>query len=157
MVRPTLRHYVHELNNVVGGLDVDESLVISEGRDYLLGVWTAAWPGKPDAILGTARGLDQSVSVPVGIGLVVPGYKILQILDRDDLQTERWQAMAKDRSGKTPVPTRAGGNPKPSRRRTRLTKRISRLLYARPRNRNPKGDRTQASASAACCDDRKAP
>jgi hypothetical protein len=102
MVRPTLRHYINELNNIVGGVDVDESLAISEGRDYVLGVWTAAWPGKPDAILGTARGLDQSVSVPVGMGLVVPCYKIIQILDRDDLKTERRQAMAKDRAGKNP-------------------------------------------------------
>jgi hypothetical protein len=96
MVRPTLRHYVHELNNVAGGIDVDESLAISEGRDYLLGIWTAAWPGRPDAILGTARGLDQSVSVPVGMGLVVPCYKIIDILKRDDLVKERRHAMAKD-------------------------------------------------------------
>jgi hypothetical protein len=90
MIRPTLRHFVRDMES--GGV----SLALSEGRDYLLGVWTAAWPGNPDKILGDATGRRSTALVPVGMGLVISADKIIEVLSRGDLIEERRQSMALD-------------------------------------------------------------
>lgn len=95
VIRPTVRHIVKE------NKDNGESIAISEGRDYLLGVWIAAWPGKPDLVLGAARGIPPSTMVPVGMGLVVKCDRIVDILSRSDLIKERREAMKK--SGPPPA------------------------------------------------------
>lgn len=66
-----------------------ESIFHAEGRDYLLGVWVAAWPGKPDKILAGAKDMQKDVWIPVGMGLVVPASSLRQLLDRQDICDER--------------------------------------------------------------------
>lgn len=136
MVRPTIKHMVTEHD------DQQESLAISEGRDFLLGVWTAAWPGRPDKILGEARGVSQSTWVPVGMGLVVPCIRILDIIRRTDLIEERRKAMKEitrshaasptglsERPAKSEPPTTEGGE--------QHKERFTSLLNAAARKRPP--------------------
>jgi hypothetical protein len=104
MIRPTLRHIVKDTRD-----SGDYSLAVSEGRDYLLGVWTAAWPGNPDKILGDAAGRSPVAWVPVGMGLVISADKIIDILSRGDLIEERRQAMASDAKSHPAIHTGAQG------------------------------------------------
>jgi hypothetical protein len=66
-----------------------ESLSHAEGRDYLLGVWIGAWPGKPDKTLEEARKLHQDAWIPVGMGMVVPASAIKYILESPKLVEAR--------------------------------------------------------------------
>jgi hypothetical protein len=108
MVRPTLRHHIHELNKPAGTFDVDESIALSEGRDYFLGMWIAAWPGTADKYLGDARGIPDSRWVPVGMGLVLPCDRIMDVLNYETVIGERQGAMAKYRASMAAVPTGLG-------------------------------------------------
>jgi hypothetical protein len=83
-IRPTIQFMARD-NKV----DID-SLAHAEGRDYLLGVWIAAWPGKPDKILEEARRLGQTTTwVPVGMGIVVPAKEIIHVLESPNLVEAR--------------------------------------------------------------------
>lgn len=53
------------------------------GPVRLLGIYTGAWDGEPGTILASDRSLSGSLRVPVGVGTVVPGTKLLELL-RDD-------------------------------------------------------------------------
>jgi hypothetical protein len=66
---------------------------------------TAAWPGEPDTALEKARKIDAAVAVPVGMGLVVPSVKILEILFTEPLAKERHAAMRKNGKAGTPSST----------------------------------------------------
>jgi Trypsin-like peptidase domain len=134
MIRPTLRHIAEDER------DGNPSLVLAEGRDFLLGVWVAAWPS-PSAIASGVLGGGKWV--PTGIGLVIPCDRIIEILQRSDLIMERRQAMAKNNAAQAPVPTRVSApatneaedaNPDHLEDFTRLVSAASK--------RKPKGDRT---------------
>jgi hypothetical protein len=90
MIRPTLRHITKDLR------DGNESLALVEDRDFLLGVWIAAWPGKPDNIVSGVAGQGAMTWVPVGMGIVIPADRIIEILSRPELTAERQQAMTQD-------------------------------------------------------------
>jgi hypothetical protein len=90
MIRPTLRHTVTDLR------DDNDSLALAEGRDFLLGIWVAAWPGKPDNIISGVAGRGAMTWVPVGMGIVVPADRIIDILSMLELFTERRTAMARE-------------------------------------------------------------
>jgi hypothetical protein len=87
-IRPT-----YEFRGVDSKYKLD-SVFHAEGRDYLLGVWIAAWPGKPDKILAKAKQLQQETWIPVGIGIVVPASALRQLLDRQDIRDERTKKYA---------------------------------------------------------------
>ena len=53
----------------------------------LLGIWQAAWDAKPDEVL--ASGVGRNVKVPVGLGVVVPAPKLLELLEDPKLKQER--------------------------------------------------------------------
>jgi hypothetical protein len=101
-LRPTVRHTVEDLR------DGNPSLALSEGRDYLLGVWVAAWPGKSDLASGA---IVAGKWIPIGMGIVLPVDRIIEILEDQKLVAERRQAMAKDKASSAPVPTGIGGAP----------------------------------------------
>jgi hypothetical protein len=82
-IRPTIEFMAKDTK-----VDID-SLAHAEGRDYLLGVWIAAWPGKPDKILAAAKKLHQTTWIPVGMGIVVPASAIKHILESYDLVEAR--------------------------------------------------------------------
>ncbi len=53
----------------------------------LLGLWQGAWEASPDEVLAAQTGED--VRVPVGIGVVVPQEKILEVLQMPKLKALR--------------------------------------------------------------------
>lgn len=55
----------------------------------LLGVWQAAWAAPPDDILAREMGQKTGVAVPVGMGIVVPAIRIVELLDTPDLAKMR--------------------------------------------------------------------
>jgi len=81
-VRPTIQ-LPHQAKDAL------PAAVFAESREFLLGVWTAAWPGRPDKALSKSRGIRSDSWVPVGMGLVVPASKIYDLLMRDDVKDER--------------------------------------------------------------------
>lgn len=60
------------------------------GAIFLLGLWQGAWDAPPGEVLSTRMpGSSGSVRVPVGMGVVVPSYKILEVLCSPELSNER--------------------------------------------------------------------
>lgn len=56
----------------------------------LLGVYSGAWAGNPSPTLSDEKNLSTDRRVPVGMGIVVPGEKILEIIQDDpDLKKSR--------------------------------------------------------------------
>jgi hypothetical protein len=53
----------------------------------LLGVWQGAWDAKPDEVLAVGRGRE--MRVPVGMGVVVPATKLIEVLEHPKLQEHR--------------------------------------------------------------------
>ncbi len=54
----------------------------------LLGVWQGSWEGDPEEIL-RAEIRDGAVKVPVGIGVVVPTSKLIELLDSPEAEAGR--------------------------------------------------------------------
>jgi hypothetical protein len=57
------------------------------GGLILLGVWQGAWDAPPDEVLAVEHGKE--VRVPVGMGVVVPSHKILEVLDMPEVKAKR--------------------------------------------------------------------
>ena len=100
MIRPTVRFMAKDLD------DNQESLALAEARDFLLGVWIAGWPGQPNKTFAAAKGLSESARVPVGMGLVIPAARIVDILGRRDLIEERRAAMTAELRKRATTPER---------------------------------------------------
>ena len=56
---------------------------------FLLGVWVGSWKAPPDETLARARAIEGRVEVPVGMGIVMPADRILEILNYDELAEGR--------------------------------------------------------------------
>jgi hypothetical protein len=93
VVRPTVRftaeHVPDGLSPHAPQPKLLESLAFAESRDFLLGVWIASWPGPPDNLMRTALGLPKDAWVPVGMGIVAPAQRIVEILRSTGLSDER--------------------------------------------------------------------
>lgn len=62
------------------------SVLVSREAVHLLGLWQGAWAASPDEV----RAAESNAHVvPVGMGLVVPSEKIVELLERDDVKKER--------------------------------------------------------------------
>jgi hypothetical protein len=81
-VRPT---FISEEFNLEGGRQVHAML--SRLDLLLLGIWQGAWDAKTDALLTADRGREMRVSV--GMGVVVPASKLIEVLEMPKLKTER--------------------------------------------------------------------
>jgi hypothetical protein len=57
----------------------------------LLGVWQGAWDAPPDE--AHAKIIGSNVRVPIGMGVVVPCSKILEILEMPDAKEDREKTM----------------------------------------------------------------
>jgi hypothetical protein len=51
------------------------------GEIKLFGIYQGAWDAEPGEILAADRGLDGSTRVPVGMGLVVPAEKLIELIN----------------------------------------------------------------------------
>lgn len=77
--------------------------ITNKARVHLLGLFQGAWFLPPDAILGNGIKARRSDVVPVGLGIVVPAYKILELLERDDMKRIRSEAQRKSSARLTTV------------------------------------------------------
>ncbi len=57
----------------------------------LLGLWQASWDEWPSRILSKEKKLSKDQKVPLGMGVVVPAYKIAETLNRTELMMARRQ------------------------------------------------------------------
>lgn len=81
-----------EVNLNTGPLIVENDgthplLTISRASLSLLGVWQGSWEAKPDEVLSAQLGA--SAAVPVGMGIVVPSTKLIELLKTPELQALR--------------------------------------------------------------------
>jgi hypothetical protein len=82
-VRPTTR-----LTN--GGQDLN--VLAGKGDIFLMGVFQAAWFLPPDAPLREGVQAKPKDVVPVGLGVVVPAHKLVELLESKDVVQEREQS-----------------------------------------------------------------
>ena len=60
--------------------------LFGDSKFGLLGVYQGAWFLPPDATLADGLKIPNDVNVPVGIGVVVPAIKILEVLETDTMR-----------------------------------------------------------------------
>jgi Trypsin-like peptidase domain len=75
----------------VRNLPVGDSSIVALHQIYLLGVFQAAWFLPPDEPLRQGVRAKTSDIVPVGLGVVVPAQKLMDLLERDDVKNDRKQ------------------------------------------------------------------
>lgn len=72
--------FIHETVGLEG-FDLGDGLAPKAyGMVRLLGLYAGSWDGEPGTILAEDRDLRGNVRVPVGVGVVVPGDKILELI-----------------------------------------------------------------------------
>jgi hypothetical protein len=71
----------------------EKTFVSANGRIYLLGVWVGAWPGKPDEALQKGFALPKGIMVPVGMGIVIPAERLMEILKSPEIEVMRTEAI----------------------------------------------------------------
>lgn len=64
-------------------------VIIAHDTFHLLGVFTRAWFLPPDHILRKAISAREQDIVPAGFGVVVPAYKIIELLESDPVRQKR--------------------------------------------------------------------
>jgi len=90
------------------------------GAVKLLGLYSGSWDGEPGAILAADRNLRGGMRVPIGIGIVVPAERIIELIMGDDkLKKHRKKIIDKhdaERAATTdsaiPAPPADDANPK---------------------------------------------
>src|SRR5262245_16519376 len=64
-----------------------------------LGVWQGAWDAKADAV--RAASLDRELRVPVGMGIVIPARKLIELLEAEAVKKDREEIKKKWDSAKS--------------------------------------------------------
>lgn len=67
---------------------------MGDSKIKLLGVYQGAWFLPPDATLADGIRVPRDVNVPVGIGVVIPAGKIVELLETDELRKSREKALS---------------------------------------------------------------
>jgi hypothetical protein len=70
------------------------------GGVKLLGLYSGAWDGEPGTILAADRNLSGGKRVPVGMGIVVPAKKIVELIRDDPEFKSGRQKIIRDNSGR---------------------------------------------------------
>jgi hypothetical protein len=110
---------------------------ISEARVMLLGLFQGAWFGSPDDVTKATLRAGQQEIVPVGIGIVVPAQKIIELLENQELKKDRDEVKCKWAAQMTAIDARddlASTDENPTHRED-----FSRLLDAAAK-KPPQGD-----------------
>jgi hypothetical protein len=63
--------------------------IFAEGRVWLLGLFSGAWFAPPDSPVAKNVRAQRGTIVPVGVGVVVPAKKIIELLESDVLKDQR--------------------------------------------------------------------
>jgi len=69
-----------------------EEPILADGRVQLLGMFAGNYMLPPDDTTAKAHGISKSTTTPLGIGLVVPAYKILELLNVEKFKGPREEA-----------------------------------------------------------------
>lgn len=56
---------------------------------FLIGIWQGAWTAPPDEVMSAEMAQGKSVRVSLGMGVVVPITKLLELLETSELQKQR--------------------------------------------------------------------
>jgi hypothetical protein len=88
----------------------DVATLVSQNRVHLLGLFQAAWFLPPDAVLAKGVKARKSDKVPVGFGVVVPAYKLIELLERDDVRKIKSEGVKRVIAA-TPTGVAAGADP----------------------------------------------
>lgn len=78
----------------VWGWQVGEQHSLLLGDVYLLGVWSGAWDAPPGEVLALER--PEAKRVPVGMGIAVPAYKLLELLEMPEVVENRNRRIAEE-------------------------------------------------------------
>lgn len=91
-VRPELGTSMgHLLKRTSGGNDPMPPVTLPRNQVRLLGLWQGAWEAPADEIRAAQTGTNV---VPVGMGVVVPGHKLIELLEREDVTKKRNEYLA---------------------------------------------------------------
>ena len=63
------------------------AIIGESNRLYLLGLWQGAWDAPPGEVFGAEHGSE--TRVPVGMGIVVPTVRLIEVLNSHALQEQR--------------------------------------------------------------------
>jgi hypothetical protein len=85
-VRRSIQHMMPDPAEPDGGLRAS-----TPGSVWLLGLWQASWPQKPEQDLLEGVGLPKDVRVSVGVGIVVPAPFIQVLLEMPKIKKQREQ------------------------------------------------------------------
>jgi hypothetical protein len=92
--------FIHEMTNLtthkIAGVAADFHPK-AYGMVRLLGLYAGSWDGEPGGILAKDRTFQGSVRVPVGMGIVVPAEKILELIrDHPTIKALRTEAIQQE-------------------------------------------------------------
>jgi hypothetical protein len=133
-VRPSMR--LQNLNAIDrNGKSSQVTGIFPQENVFLLGLFQAAWHAKPSEILAVGRG--GPVTVPVGMGVVVPTSKIVELLEmpavkqqREEIARLRSASVAASPSAVVPPALAAEPAPPPMEGDERSAERFTALLDA---------------------------
>lgn len=72
--------------------EMPPQITATADRIRLLGLWQGAWDAPPDQVLAIQTGED--VRVPVGMGIVVPYERIIEVFDMPEAKAQRTEILA---------------------------------------------------------------
>jgi len=75
--------FIQELGFIPGLKTREGGTARAYGDVKLLGIYQAAWDGEPGTILAADRNLAGKLRVPVGMGVAVPGERIIELINND--------------------------------------------------------------------------
>jgi hypothetical protein len=84
---------------------------------YLIGIWQSAWNASPDEIMMAATGMNEDKRVSYGMGVVVPIYKLIELLEiarmleRREAQKALWEANIPAAEMESAIPPVKADNP----------------------------------------------
>jgi hypothetical protein len=84
-------YYPWQTKDDLGG----DTTIAAFGNMTLLGVYQAAWDALPGAILAEDRNLSGSQRVPVGMGIVVPIERVIELIEGNDMM-KKWRENKKE-------------------------------------------------------------
>jgi len=56
---------------------------------FLIGVWSGSWYANPDQVLTSEIGMGEDIKVPVGVGVVTPIEKLIELMESPEMQKKR--------------------------------------------------------------------
>jgi hypothetical protein len=132
--------WLHETIDVVEKVDYMGAHPKMYGSAMLMGIYQGSWDGEPGTILANDRNLKGNRRVPIGMGIVVPGYKLTElIMNHPKLMADREarKRAQKEQSAATmdsAFPDRPATDENPNHRED-----FTRLLGAAARKPEPEG------------------